>query len=278
MRGLAGAGVLFLVATASGQDPEASDTDAAPAADAAPADDAEVVASAPAEPFVSDEVIVYGEALIEAARQDVIEEAAKDGYIREIRKDDRTILRHELPWKGDVVLFDDGRLDIKRQPVRFEPPTERKTAASYLWCVLLVPCIRPAGQTVSKRKFEGYKRTVMARIEPEVRVWNERISDYALDKKVDGLPAKLEALWETGRALDGSDEVFTTHAARRRALFDYWDSRTDTPWGHEVKDAVAAFVRGVVQGSEHPFGAAELAALDAQRTTALPFPVEAVGP
>lgn len=263
----------------AGPEPEAPQVEATgpgAAGDEAPPD-TDAPEAVPAEAPVAAEVVVYGERLVEAARQEVIEQAAKDGYVREIRKKDRTILRHDQPWKGDVVLYDDGRLDIKRQPVRFEPPVENKTPASWLMCVFLPACIRPNGQLVSNLKFQGYKRTIMASIEPEVRTWNERISDFAIDAKIDRLPDKLEALWERGRSIDGAT-VHATWEERRRALFAYWDTRTDTAWGDEVRDATAAFIRGVVQRSEHPFGAAELATLDASRTSRLPFPVEPVGP
>ena len=49
-----------------------------------------------------------------------------------------------------------------------------------------------------------------------------------------------------------------TYAERREALYSFWQSRTDTPHGEAVRQAVEAFVRGVVQGSEHPYPMAEV--------------------
>jgi hypothetical protein len=84
------------------------------------------------------------------------------------------------------------------------------------------------------------------------------------------LPDRLEALWEEGVPLEGS-RTPATHARRREALLAYWDSRTCTEWGDRVREAVEAFMRGVVQHSEHPFTEEEVRALNDERRCARPL-------
>lgn len=214
-----------------------------------------------------DEVTVFSEWLVEQARKDVIAAAAEAGYRRQIRKDDRTILRHDAPYAGDIVLKDDGSVRIKRQPIQFRPPSRQSKPAPHAWLACLLPplCIRPSGQTVSQRRFAAAERRAMAAIKPELRVYDQRIADYGIDRKLNDLPDALEALWERGEPLADTKPALKTHAERRQALFDYWDTRTDTPWGEQIRGAVQDFIDAVVQRSDHPFTRDELEALNLNR-------------
>ena len=66
----------------------------------------------------------------------------------------------------------------------------------------------------------------------------------------------LQKLWDEGLPLEG-EAVLATHSERRAAIYAFWSTRTDTPHGEAVRQAVEGFVRGVVQTSEHPFPADE---------------------
>ena len=199
------------------------------------------------------------------------------GYTKVIERGDRVVLRHELPWKGDVVLHDDGRMEFKRQPVRFQPPFNPDNPASWLACVLVPICIRPGGQIVSPRKLHGYERDVFETLSDEVTDWNDRIADAATERKTDGLPLRLEALWADGTSLDGTTQL-ATFEQRKAAILDYWDTRTETDWGDRVRSTVESFVRGVVMQGDHPYTRAEVAAFDARRLSLQAFPFGAIKP
>lgn len=220
------------------------------------------------------EVIVYSELLVRQAREKLMQTAAAEGYTDVIRKKGRTILRHDaMPWKGEVVLYDSGRVEVKRQPVRFEPALfDPDKPLSWISCVIPILCLRTGGQTVSKRRYRSYERNVMAAIEPEIRDWNEKISDLAIDRKVGTLGERLTALWEQGVPLEG-DTPIPTPEGRKAALVAFWDSRTDNDWGVRVQQAVEAFVRAEVQTSAHPFTPDELARIDATRQSLRAFDV-----
>jgi hypothetical protein len=246
---------------AEGGAPPAGQASETPAEPAPPADEED-------EP---ETVIVFSEYLARQARQELIAEAVSMGYTRVRDRDGRTILRHDAPYMGELVLHDDGRVEFKRQPLRFEPFGDPKKATSWLTCVIVPLCIRPGGAIVSQRRFKGYERQAWTGISDEVTTWNDRIADAATAQKANELPLQLERLWAEGVPLDGGPAL-TRMEDRRAALLDYWDTRTDTDWGEQVRRVVESFVRGEVQGSEHPYTAAEMEAFDLRRRSPYPFP------
>lgn len=216
-------------------------------------------------------VIVYDELRAKKAREKIIQRAEALGYTRRVEKDGRTILRHELPWKGELVLYDDGQVEVKRQPVRFEPPFAKKTPLSWMSCVIVPLCIRAGGQAVSPRRYHSYERELWAEVSGEVVEWNDRLADVGTGRKIEGLPERLDALWTTGVSLEG-DVILETWEARRAALFRFWDTRTESAWGEAVRDAVQAFILGEVETGEHPFPVEEQERLNAGRLSSRPFP------
>lgn len=223
--------------------------------------------------FVPEEVIVWGEELVKRRRAEVIDDAEEAGYTRKVHKDDRLVLQHEMPWKGQLELFHDGRVELRRQPLRFEPPFAKKTPLTWMSCIIVPLCVRVGGQTVSATRFRGYERRALAAVEPETMAWNEAISDLAIDRKVNNLPDALEALWTTGRDLT-SDAILDDMGDRRASLFAFWDSRTENEWGNRVRRAVEAFIRAEVQSSTDPFSPAELDAFNARRASQQEFTLE----
>jgi len=221
-----------------------------------------------------DEVVVYSERLVYQARQELIEAAAEQGYIKEIRKGDRLILRHPATYHGEIVLHDNGLVEIKRQPVQFRPPFAKVTPASWLTCILFPLCIRANGQMVSGRKYRHYEREAWSGVGDEATQLNDRIADLATDRRLNELPDQLQALWDDGVPLDGGTGKVAYGEARRAALFAYWDSRTENLWGQQVRDAVVSFMRGVVQNSETPYTDAEVRRLNRGRQSAQVFTLQ----
>ena len=216
-------------------------------------------------------MVIYAEHLAAQARKRVIDEAEALGYRRVIEKNGRTILRHDATWHGEVVLHDDGRVEVKRQPVRFEPPVAKVTPASYLACILVPLCIRPGGQLVSPRRYHQFEREAWTTLSEPVASWNDRIADAAIDAKLANLPERLEALWSRGEPIEG-DKPLADAASRRRALLDLWDSRTENDWGERIREGIEAFVREVIEPSASPYTAAEREAFEARRKSTRPFP------
>ena len=214
-------------------------------------------AAAWAQEQVSEEVIVTGRA-VEQAREAVIEELVDLGYDRVFERDGRLVLKHHDTWKGKVVLYDDGYLKHRRQGFRVVegPAKELPKGTRWLPCVVVPTACVQSGLGVGGRKLDGQKGRTMAAVEPRLIDLSERVADAAVAQTLDVLPGRLDALWAEGEPLEGGPPV-GTFRARRAEIAAFWASRTETRWGQEVKDAVRAFVSGVVQPSDHPYTAAE---------------------
>lgn len=220
------------------------------------------------EPEVAYEVIVYEELRVQQARDRVLQRLEELGYAGEIVDlGDRVVYRHADPWHGEVVLHDDGWMVVRRQAVRVEARRflffDRGSPVAWMGChVWPWMCVRMSGALYSRRKWMGQESETVQLVEPMVQDWGDRVADLATERTVEALPERLEALWEHGIPLQGGP-VLETPEERRAAILAFYASRTDTVWGHEVREAVGAFVRGVVQASDHPFPAEELGAFEA---------------
>ncbi|HHO49970.1 MAG TPA: hypothetical protein ENK18_03645 [Deltaproteobacteria bacterium] len=213
------------------------------------------------------ELIVYGELQVEAARRAVVDELAELGFTDVVERGDHVVYRHERPWHGEVVLYEDGWMEVKRQPLRVEgrevPWARQDTPLAWAGC-LIYPwaCLRINGAMVGSRRWRSSESRTVAAVQPKVQAWGDRIADLAVEHRSDALPQRLEALWTEGIGLQGGARL-QTYRERRAALLSYWASRTDTVWGDEIRRAVIAFCRAVVQHSDHPFTDAELRAFGA---------------
>lgn len=265
----------FILGTALAQSPEPSSEPEATATETSEADEELVIVVGG-----SDEMVVYGERLVDQARREVVETIEELGYDYEVKKQgDRVVYRHPSAWYGEVVLYDDGYMQVKRQRIRVEgravPWAKRRNSpGAWLGCFVYPwACIRVYGATVSRRRWMGTQTRTVAELAPKVEVLADRIADLETTRRVAALPGKLEALWDEGAPLDRRSGALRDPESRRQAILQYWGSRTETVWGRMVRETVENFVEAVVQTSEHPFTAAEIDAFNADRD--VPFPIVA---
>lgn len=229
-------------------------------------------------PATSAEIVVWGND-VDEAREAVAEALLDRGYTLTRRRDDgATVYRHEdSPWKGRVIVDDDGWMLVRREPLRVEgrpvlPGMERNSAGAWAMCVVWpFLCVRAGGAAISGAKFRGATVDMVEDVGPLVNTWNDRVADRALAGKLDDLPALLAACWEQGRALDGARQLDTA-TERRADIAAYWTSRTDTSYGDRVRDVVDAYVRAVIQTGEAPYTPAEIDAINAGRDDLRRFP------
>lgn len=225
----------------------------------------------------SERIVVYDQLLVDQAREEVVLTLRDQGYTEMIEHEDYVVLRHPDPWRGDVRVYDDGWIQIKRQPVQYEPPPlwnpNPKAGINWLTCVLAPPlCVRVGGQIVSKRKFQAQRERVMVEVHDDAQTFADRVADREVEAAANTLPDRLQRLWDTGEPLEPGP-VLATLPERRRAIFLYWDSRTETPQGTVIRDVVRTFLDAVVQTTA-PFARDELAALNEARRSARPLLLE----
>ncbi|MEZ4239109.1 MAG: hypothetical protein R3F59_23745 [Myxococcota bacterium] len=237
---------------------------------------AALLATAPAaaaDPPVSEEGTVEADR-VRAARQAVVDEIVSLGYDRARARDGRTVFVQDAGWKGKVVLYDDGRLATRRRAPRLRepPPLPGTNVPTWMLCAVVPTyCIDAGSVTVSDRRWKQVEDRVARATAAPLGALGDRLADAALQGTLDALPARLDALWAEGRPLEG-ERPLPTFRARRAALYAFWDTRTETAWGAQVRDIVGSFVRAEVQASDHPFPGWEQEQLDAARRSAAPFP------
>jgi hypothetical protein len=220
---------------------------------------------APADDVPSEELdVVAGSPEVQRRRAEVYASLRAQGYRKGRRKGDYQVFNSETPWAPRVLVHDDGWVVTRRAPPRVHPPgrsfSDEGSPAEYLWCILAPPlCVSLGGVVVSERKLAHVRAEVLDATHEEVRALNDAVARRALSRRVNAdIPADLEAIW--GRSGLAPEQ-------RRLLLFTYWDTRTDTPEGAAARDAVRAFLLGVVQTSDEPFPPEELARLNAARTS-----------
>lgn len=206
---------------------------------------------------VHEEITVYGDPLVELAREALVSDITDLGYDKAHDHDGKTVFFHADHWRGKVVLYDDGRVMAKRTgPKVYLPP-------HFLLCVTQPTlCLKAGAWVVSDRKWGNIEDTLASHTASSEVALGDRIADAAVNQKVDALPDLLTALWEEGVPLGADQHVLATKAERRKAIYDYWKSRTHTVWGDEVRGAVEGFVHAVVITSDDPYTEAELEAFE----------------
>jgi hypothetical protein len=175
-------------------------------------------------PATPGEQIVVDEREAELRREAVIQRLLLLGYKVKRQRDGYLLLRAsnsskaDRRWQPDVRLYDEGFVVLKRG--------SRKTAG-------------------------GMKRreATLVAIETEMRAWRVAIQEVALEHRLwEELPAELDAIWH--------DDTTPPHV-RRAAVLAYWTSRTCTPEGQAVRDAIRTYIVEEVQTSAWPVTNAE---------------------
>lgn len=229
---------------------------------------------APSASEAGEEITVWAEQ-VARAREAVIGEIERLGYTRNVReRDDRLVFIHEQGWKGKVVLYDDGRIATKRTGPsgrEMEPIAGTRVRPYFLCLIGPTACVRAGAFLVSDRRWMQIEDEVIRETAAETSALGDRIADQALAGTLAEIPDRLYALWSEGRPLEGADPL-PSYEARRAAALQYWDSRTETEWGLQVREAVAAFIRGEIEASEHPYTDAEREDFEAHRRSSQPFP------
>jgi hypothetical protein len=231
-------------------------------------------------PSPDDDTLVIEEGSPEELRRraELYQELRDNGYRKGKRKGEFTVFNAYVPWQPRVLVHDDGWILVKRAPPRIHAPgrsfADEGKKREYLWCLIApTACISIGGWVVSDAKLGPRIAEVYDRTHDEVRSLNDAVARRAMEARLNTqIPEDLEAIW--GRAEVPVEE-------RRRLLFLYWDTRTDTPEGDAAREAIVAFLDGVVQVSATPFTPEELARLNGGRSArdplALTFPATRSG-
>lgn len=255
---------LLVLAAAWGQDVAAPSADV----DVEEAGAVEVGAAVEAEPTeATTEIVVIGARPIPVARQAVLDELSDLGFTREKPHDGFVTLKHDTAWHGKVRVYDDGRVDHRRQGLQASTPEgalkEAAPALSWLPCVVRPDaCFKAGGFVVSRRKLRPVEAAALTRtLEPRTQ-WNDAIADSRVLLLIEALPQRLEDCWVSGTPLEPAEALLSSPLSRRDHLVAWWATRTETRWGDAARAPVEAFLRAVVQDSEWAFSLEEADTFD----------------
>lgn len=207
------------------------------------------------QPAAREEITVYGDAEILRRRGEVIRNLRHLGYREARRSNGRTVMVPKVPYKPTVILDDDAWMQVKRTPIRVDPPGD--TNWRYLWCLppftITSACIQVGGQVIGRRKLNPFKEDVVRATRYEMRAWQNAVVSHAMEQRLNKeLPDMLDATWTSGKPMGDDGPFLESHEARRSAMFAFWASRSCTPEGDQVREVVATFINAEVQNSSHP--------------------------
>lgn len=208
------------------------------------------------QPAVADdeveEIVVWDENRVEAARQQVIDAFEQAGWAVHKERDDGSIIfrHHRDRWKGSFVLGEQGSIRTRRP-------------LAYDWRIGF-PFPHPTRFLPSKAKLKGPRRRALTAIRDDLDGLHEAQARMAAEARWEHTVAKLDALWERGEPLDDGP-ILKEPADRRQAVLDLWATRTETEMGRLTMSRIADWLQGTVQASDHPLTDAEIAQAEARR-------------
>ena len=226
----------------------------------------------------TEEMIIYGEQEIARRRGEVVQNLRHLGYRELRRRDGKTVFAPKVPYRPTVVLDDDAWMQVKRTPVRIDPPGASNWR--YLWCLppftITAACIQVGGQVIGKRKLAPFKEDVVRATQFEMRAWQRAVVANAMAKRLNQeLPDMLDATWHTGQPLGDDGPFIESPENRRELILDFWASRSCVAEGQQVRELVATFIQAEIQTGPDPASAEEIrVANNAQRCPeAKPIPI-----
>lgn len=262
---------LLVAATAWAEDPQEASPAIGP--EAPPAEEAG--AEAPPPPASEDEafleVLVIGEQIVSARRDQVVRSMEALGWRSRRRSDGAVVFRGTESWMGKAQLMPTGDLEFTQPVLAFQGA--RQTGGGY-------DDQRPSDNdqqagTVGasatplpdRRIVRATQLAIREQVQDDVMAYQRAIQGRHLAVQLQKIPERLDLLWQQGEAPDGSR--IEAMAERRAWVLDYWATRTATPEGRAVCEVIAAWLRETVQLSEHPVPEPERAAAEARRSDGL---------
>ncbi|HJN74540.1 MAG TPA: hypothetical protein QGF58_11455 [Myxococcota bacterium] len=219
------------------------------------------------------QILVSDDAAVAEARNAIAKELIAMGYSAR-RKGDRVFYHHDTGWRNTVVIHDDGWMYIrKRNPHIQKPRTIRgawwEGVPVVEWTPCLVnplACVSLGSWTVRPQLIEQDKERVAGAAGGLVADYGDAVAGRELAKKVyEDLPDWLDGIWYEGTDAWHDVPPYETPEERRRAILDYWISRTDNPYGDAVRVAVEQYILFEIQTSPTPYTDDEIAWANATR-------------
>ncbi|MFT4623555.1 MAG: hypothetical protein ACI8PZ_002211 [Myxococcota bacterium] len=225
----------------------------------------------------SEEITVWGEPALRQARSALVRKMEDLGYRSVDKPGGRVLFKPPRRWLGRAWFEADGTLRFLRPVVAWKTaegvqwqavdaaPFERTPAgmattggsaaaagAAALWVLPSERLLRPERERV--------ERAAAAELQAYVRI----VRETAFREELRVLPDRLDAAWREGTPLQPSLPTLSDPVSRKVAILTFWATRTDTREGNAMAEAVAAWIRGTLQGTSHAITEEEAAAAESE--------------
>lgn len=216
------------------------------------------------EPETSGEVmVIQAHRELERTRAALEQAILAQGFRRLVDRQGRTVFPRPALWKTKVVLYDDGRIELRTRglvPMMILPSyTAEEDKGEEEVTVML----HGAGLISGPRTVQKVESQLLEAVEPALVQWRDALWAEGLAVRRTALREELREVWTEGRSPDG--QVLPEPAQRRAWILEAWLNTSDNEAGEAVRAEIEVFLDEVVQGSTTPLTPAEVEAVNARR-------------
>jgi len=234
---------------------------------------AQAEAAPPAGPAMPEGWQESGEELVIVADRDLVQsrevleqQILNQGFRRRVRHRNRTVFPRPALWKTKVVLYDDGLVDVRTHgivPMFLMPQVYTDMHGNRHYDA------KVAGVFQGPRGVRNADGRVYAAIGPDLASWRDALWAQHLAERRLVLREQVLAAWNDGVSPQGA--ALPDASSRRAWLLAAWLNTADNGAGEAVRADLEAFIDQVVQRSQTPFTAEEVAVANARRGFSRPL-------
>jgi hypothetical protein len=197
------------------------------------------------------EMIIFGEREVDIRRKNLEDHLYNSGYREGIKKEGRTVYRPETSWKPSVVVYENGFVELKRTPPRFESYLKhRNDIWKYLACVppFTIMCVDVNGWMINERKLQYAKEDIVVETHSDVIAWQEALEKMGMEERINNtIPLMLDTVWKQGLLPDGT----TTSDPQERLdwIVNFYQNRLCNEYGMMVRDVITTYVEEEISTS-----------------------------
>jgi hypothetical protein len=222
-------------------------------------------------------VRVFGPDAIREARRKIVDDMEKQGWRVVSSHDGEVVFRGPSNWMGRAILDPAGTMSFTTAvaaysgvgvddasvgrdtpgdaPIAQESPGGDYQAVARDPGEEIVPQVSFA--LFPARKAAKIHDRVLAEVGPELAEYRDTLQETLFQEQLEQLSDRLDALWELGLPLEEGQPHIDTIDERRKAVLEFWATRSNTHEGIETCRAVELWLARVVQPSADPVTAPE---------------------